>query len=154
MKTQPEKKNDTSVPKMINNPIHKEISNFENPKNLHHNNENNSNARKSLNYKENISKYQTPKFFDILDDKNKFCDNDPNARSKFNNNKDFNLLCRPKKKENMNQNRSEVDFEIINYSIKNPLNHNYQKGNFQNLNQYGSQNVGGNHDMKSNAFRK
>ncbi len=102
------------------------------------------NRRSSLNPKEIISKYQTPKFLDILDDKNKFNDKDP-ERSKNNNN--YNILCKPKKevsnispngyyqkdKENINQNRNQVDFEIINYRIKNSTN-NFPKGNVSTLN--------------------
>ncbi len=53
------------------------------------------NERSSPNSKEITSKYQTPKFLEILDNKNKF--NNKDTEQSKNNNKDKNILCKPKK---------------------------------------------------------
>lgn len=89
------------------------------------------------NTKEIISKYQTPKFFDILEDKNNLIKGDMSKikdNKVIHNNKDYKILCKPhnnkiningkqikREKENISNNENNFDFKIINYKIKDPL---------------------------------
>lgn len=98
------------------------------------------------NSKEVIPKYQTPKFFELIDEKNiknikksNNLNNDYFNKKKFCNN--YDILCMVKKnnlnnpfnnkempnKENKSPNNMPADFQIINYKIKNAINKNLDK---------------------------